>query len=128
MSNCEKPRARIVPISRVRALTAANIVLAEANIAPKVRKTAIRVPAPLRKMLDMRLLGEILGLGHGAEPELGLGLDRLLHRLEVVGRRRAELDARDAPFAGDGALEVRMSTQTSLSASLPPAVNRPTTR
>ena len=52
MSNCENPRARIVPISRVRVLTAANMVLAAANMAPKVRRTAIRVPAPLRKMLE----------------------------------------------------------------------------
>ena len=50
MSNREKPRARIVPISRVRALTAAYIVLAAANIAPKVRRTAIRVPATFRKL------------------------------------------------------------------------------
>ena len=41
-----------MPISRVRAATAANIVLAAANIAPKVRSTAINVPAPLRKMPD----------------------------------------------------------------------------
>ncbi len=34
----------MVPISRVRDLTAANIVLAEANMAPKVNKTAIKVP------------------------------------------------------------------------------------
>ena len=41
----------MVPISRVRELTAANMVLAAANMAPKVRSTAIKVPAALRKML-----------------------------------------------------------------------------
>ena len=50
ISNCEKPSARMVPISRVRALTAANMVLAEENMAPKVRSTAINVPAPFKKM------------------------------------------------------------------------------
>ena len=37
----------MVPISRVRELTAANIVLAAANIAPMLRKTAITTPAAL---------------------------------------------------------------------------------
>ena len=51
-SNCENPNARNVPISRVRALTAANIVFAAENMAPNVRSTAIRVPAPFKKMPD----------------------------------------------------------------------------
>ena len=37
-----------MPISRVRELTAANIVLAAANIAPMLRKKAIRTPAALK--------------------------------------------------------------------------------
>ena len=62
MSSREKPRARIVPISRVRELTAAYIVLAAANMAPIVRRTAISVPAPLRKRLDRDWLGEVVRL------------------------------------------------------------------
>src|SRR5208337_1454299 len=44
ISDWGNPRARSVPISRVRELAAA-------NMAPKVKSTAIRVPAALRKRL-----------------------------------------------------------------------------
>ena len=48
ISRFGNPKARIVPISRVRELTAEYIVFAEANIAPMVRKTAMRTPIALR--------------------------------------------------------------------------------
>ena len=107
MSNREKPRARIVPISRVRALTAANIVLAAANMAPKVRRTAISVPAALRKMLDLRLVLEV-GRSRGLRRELELGVvvDRLLELVEVRRAGRAELDARDGAVAAGVPLDV----------------------
>ena len=118
-----------MPISRVRELTAANMVLAAANMAPMLRKMAMMMPGRLVEDGGARLLGEELGLGHRGELELRVVLDRLADLVAGLGPGRPELDRRDDAFAFRVfCFRSLRSTQTSLSAAPPPAVNRPTTR
>ena len=102
----ENPRARIVPISRVRELTAENIVLAAANIAPNVSSTAINVPAALRKMLDFDWFSKYVDSGIAASLNWVAVLDRLPEVVAVPGAGRADLDAGDRAVASGVPLDV----------------------
>ena len=98
-------------------------MLADANMAPNVRSTAISVPAPFKKMLELAL---------------GLEIDRLRNRRQLeafvlvdcfdeLGAFRGALAARSCTHETEPSRPVFFSTslksaQTSLSAALPPAV------
>ena len=87
-------------------LTAANMVLAAANMAPKVRSTAISVPAALRNMLIRDLVLEVGLLRLRLELELGVVVDRLLELLVVRQAGRADLHAGDRAVAPGVLLDV----------------------
>ena len=97
----------MVPISRVRALTAANMVLAEENMAPKVKSTAIKVPATLQENARTALGLEIERFGDGRQTGMRLSSSIVCLSLVVFRRAgRAELNARDRAVATGILLDV----------------------